>query len=287
MNSVFRWLCGELNGNFFQFMQNTANVAIEPYVALLAQKKSTVFKLEGDDLDGDEYPITSEDLSGLARIAGVFPPFITAESNLGSLVGSSSYKVGDIEYSERGLFNMDEERFNYVRTNQNTYYSDISTLATERLRSSIVPEGAPILGYIADGTVVFTEDGHIIPEAILSEPPTDNAYIAFYGEQYLFASETFIIAALVRDETYKNIYESLMRIRRTNPSVYELSVLTETIASDYIINLFIERSGNRFILHYTPNEDSTVESKTRRLAVWKSVIQEKYKLLTLDRKSVV
>lgn len=282
MNKAFRWLCGELNGDFFRFMQETANYIITPYVDELAKKKSMVFKLEEEDIHGNEYPISSEDLHGIAKIAGVFPPFITAESNLGSLVGSSSHIVGGVEYSDRGLFNMDEERFNYVRTDQNTYYSDITTIATERLRSSLVPEGAPILGYIADGTVVFNEDGSLIPEAITAEPPVDKAYIAFYGEKYLFASETFIISDVVNDATYKKIYESLMRIRSSHPNISELSFLTVTIAEDYLTELSIERSGNRFILHYVLNDSSTVTDKIRRLAVWKSIIQKKYKLITFQ-----
>ena len=282
MRQPFRWLCGELNGNYFQFLQDVCNTYIATFMQELAIKKATVFKLSDEDIGDGEYPIPSEDLHGIAKIAGIFPPFVTAESNVGSLVGSSSYKVSGVEYSERGLFNMDEERLNYVRATPNNYASDITTLANSRLRASFVPDGAPILGYIEEGTTVFNEDGTLIPSAILSEPPVDKAYIAYYGEKYLFAAETFIISAVVDDTTFKKIYESLMRIRSSHPSIYELSFLTTLLLDDYVQNMFLERSGNRFILHYSLNDESILTGKIRMLSVWKSTIQKKYKLLTFQ-----
>jgi hypothetical protein len=283
MRQPFRWLCGELNGNYYQFLQNVCNTFIAPFMQDIAIKKATVFKLDDDDIESGEYPILPEDLNGIAKVAGVFPPYVTAESTAGCIVGSSSYKVGGVEYSERGLFNLDEERFNYVSTSTSVYGSDITTLANSRLRSSMVPDGAPILGYIEEGTTVFNEDGiSVIPSAILPSPPVGKAYIAYYGEKYLFAAETFIISAVVDDATFKKIYESLMRIRSSHPSIYELSFLTTLLLDDYVHNMYIERSGNRFILHYTLNEESRLKSKVRMLTVWKSTIQKKYKLLTFQ-----
>lgn len=283
MKAVFRWLCGELNGDMYQAFTKTLTEFNKPFEQLLVQKKSAVFKLESDsDITANETPISPEDLRGIAKIAGVFPPFVTAESNLGSLIGSPAQVVVGVQYSERGLFDMIDERFKFYRTTQNAYSSDITTLATSVLRSSMVPEGAPVLGYIAEGSTVFNVDGTIIPSAILPEPPATGAYVPYYGPKYLFLAETFLIASVVDDDTFKSIFECLQRVRYNFPSITELARLTQLLLQDYLTNMYIERVGYRFVLHYTLNELSSLPSKIKMLAAWQKIILIKYKLLTFQ-----
>lgn len=286
MKSVYRWLCGELNGDLFQNIQIVANTMNKQFEDLVSSKKNTVFKLESEDIRYNEVPVSNEDFIGIAKVAGVFPPFVTAESNIGSIVGSPSHIVDGTEFSDRGLFDMDGEAFRFFRTVPNVQFAtDISTLATERLRMTVVPLGTPILGYIAEGTTVFNPDGTIIPGSILTSPPDGVAWMPYYGDKYLFASETFVVSSVVDIETHKALFEAMQTIRYSSPSIAALEKITTTILKDYVYNIRITRSGYRFLLRYTINEGALLDQKTRRLAVWKRLIGMKYKLFVFQEEA--
>lgn len=282
MRKVFRHLIGELNGEWIKSIYVFLNNVIEEYAELFAYFTGMVFKLGDEDLSGDEIPIREEDMRGIATIAGVFTPFITAESNAGSIKFTDSKRVGDREYSERGLYNMVKERFDYFRTNTYPYVSDITTLATSALRASFVPVGAPILGYIEEGVPIFNEDGTVITENILATPPVGKAYYPYYGDKYLFFAETFLIKAYIDAPTFKKMFESFQRMRYSNPSIYEFAYITQLIMEDYVTNVYFEEVGNRRVVHYTLDGTSALEKKVKKTYIWKLLAQLKFPQFVLE-----
>lgn len=277
MKSIFRYLNAEFNGFFVTAYHRALEGLTGDMKELFSYMRKVQLKLESEDIGSGEVPISEEDLKGIGTIAGLFVPFISAESNVGSLVFTKETTVNGNNYAERGLFDMNGETFKYVRTDAGAYQSDITSLAGERLRASFVPDGAPILGYIADGTVAFTEDGRIIPEAILASPPADKAYVPYYGEKYLFLAETFLIKSYIDIETYKNLLLSLQRIRYGGSSLAELVYLTELLLEDYLYDISFESYARSVKMKYKINEESEISGKVKKLYVWKHIVEMKFK----------
>lgn len=277
MKSVFRYLVAEFNG----FYVTTIQRALEEYMADLKEVMHYIrrvqFKLEDEGIVSGESPIREDDVRGIGKIAGLFTPYISAESNIGSIVFTPPFKVGTKSYAERGLFNMNEEVFNFFRTNTSTYPDDITTIANERLRSSFVPSGTPILGYIAEGDIALTPDGKIIPEVIRATPPADRAYYPYYGEKYLFMAETFLIQTYIDIQTYKKLLESFQRIRYAGSSIAELCYLTETLMEDYIYDMQFTSSTSSVRLTYRLNEESPLTGKVKKFYMWTLILAMKFK----------
>lgn len=282
MTKLFRYLNSELNGVYIKGMYYFLNLLTNTFDDVFSYAKNMVFKLESEDITGNEIPITEDDLLGIAKIAGVFTPFISAESNAGSILFTNSHIVNGVEYSERGLLDNNEERFIFVRTTQDAYTTDIVTEATTIRQASFIPEGTPVVGYIAEGDVVLTTDGHIIPGAIRSVPPVDLAYMEYYGPTFLFLAETFLVEAFMSADVFKKMFESFQRIRYNGASLSELSSITKLILDDYVSNMYFVPSGNRSVCHYTLNSESELTSKTKKTYIWKLLVSTKYKQLVLQ-----
>ena len=227
--AIFRHLTGEFtNGWLLSALHNFLNPFIANVCDTFAYAHNMVFKLETEDITGNEIPIRDEDVYGIGKIAGVFVPYISQESNLGCIVFGSSNKSNGYEYSERGLFDRKKELFVYNRMDQVDDDYDLANLATKNQQASFVPHGAPVLGYIWAGDDVLTEDGQIITSAIHAAKPTDNTpYVEFYGEQYLILSETFVQESYLDVETYKKLFEEMQSIRYNGVSVTALVHLKE------------------------------------------------------------
>lgn len=283
MKKFFRDLTAEANGFYIKGIVSSLNNVVSYFNDVFSYMAAVQFKTPEDPtLLASEYPIEDKDLRDIAKIAGVFTPFISAESNLGSLAFTSSKIVDGVQYSERGLFDILSESFKFFRTSPGTYPTDINTLATKYLRSSLVPEGAPILGYIEEGSTVLTEDGQIIPSAILPSPPVDKAYYPYYGEQYLFLAENFLIEAYLDLATFKELFESFQRIRYNGASIVELANITVLLMGDFVYDIGIVPDGQKFIVYYKLNQESELVGKTKRLYIWRMLLRQKYKQFALS-----
>lgn len=283
MKRFFRHLTAEANGFYLKGLNGILNEVTVYFYEALSYLRNVVWKIDDDPtLTNQEYAITDKDLRDIAKIAGVFTPFISAESNLGSLAFTSSKIVDGVQYSERGLFDMLSEGFKFFRTAPGSYGTDITTLATKYLRSSLVPEGAPILGYIEEGSTVLTEDGQIIPSAILPSPPVDKAYYPYYGEKYLFLAENFLIEAYLDLATFKELFESFQRIRYNGASIAELANITKALMDDFVYDIDIVQDGQKFIMYYKLNQESELVGKTKRLYIWRMLLRQKYKQFALS-----
>ena len=273
MKPFFRFLTSEINGFLLSSFNHFLNVYITYLYPVLSYFNLVQFKSPDEPAVDGELNMTAEDIDGIGKIAGVFQPYISAESNLGSLVFTNN-----VLYTERGLFNMDDEKFDIVRTAQEDYPDDITTLATDRLRASWIPTGQPILGWIPYGVDVLDEDGNIIWASILPAVPEPPGYAyPYYGEEYLFLAETFFKFAYLDVDTYKQYIESQQRIRYNGVNVAELCTITEILTEDYVKIHSFGLFGTARILFYSLNETSPLPEKNKRLFIWLQLLQDKFK----------
>ena len=133
--------------------------------------------------------IDKEYIKGLGLFAGVYVPILDAGLQF-AMYMTDSFIVNDVQRSERGLYNVAQERFDFVHTEQDDYAEDINTLATPSLKSGLVGNET-VLGYVSENaTNVLLPDGTVNPDVILSTPPSNASYTEFYGNQFMFLEET-------------------------------------------------------------------------------------------------
>lgn len=272
----FRFFRGEFNGYYVRKYLMSRNAAVLDIVDELVYHGKKAWKLE-DEVSNGELPIREAELIGIAMYAGVMRPVQYIDNTIGSLRFTTSNIVNGEERSERGLFDTVTETFKFVHTEQDEYADDITTEASTTQRSSFVPEGATPVGYIAEGTQVFDEEGNIIPGSILEDPPVGVPYTVFYGEEYLWFEETFKNNAAMEIGAFKAYFESIVRMRRNGPSIAGLLEVTEVLCEDYLIDLEVEYVGPHYILHYAINNGSLLVNKSGRLTAWLSFIEKRFK----------
>lgn len=211
--SFFRFLRGEINGFYLRSINEAVNATAKDIRSFFAIFKSKQFELD---------KIDENSLYGLGSFAGIFLPILTKTDSVNSLKMTESYIEDDTEYSECGLFNTEQEKFeffplniktayfSFVRTNQAVYTSDINTTSSVRDRSSLVGDET-VLGYIsANATDIFDVKGNIKTDVILSVPPTNAVYTEYYGDNFLFLSEG--------DESDA---DEIVKIRMTDSNIVE------------------------------------------------------------------
>jgi hypothetical protein len=190
-------------------LNTAAREAVEEFI----YQASFKWKLENEVTKG-EVPIREEDMYHIGRVAGIFQQVMIGYHNTGSVKYTGSHVVNGKERSERGLFDMDKNTHAFAHTGRDSYPEDITTEATSKLRSGLVPEGTIPLGYVYYGDQLYRPDGTVIWENLHTSPPDDGTpYAPFYGEKYLTFEETFEGEVNLPVEAYKKLFECLMRIR--------------------------------------------------------------------------
>ncbi len=283
MKKIFRFLRGELNGFYIKNISYCLNNITKDVESLLSYFWLMQFK-SPTDVTVNELPISEEDLLGIGRFAGIFMPTVTADSTSGSLRLSNSNIIKGINYSERGLFERVKADWTYLRTNQNIYTDDISTLATRDRQAGFVPEGQPILGYIEEGVNMFDENGYIIESLILPSPPAGKAYSPYYGEKFMHLAEVYTILQELGYETYMLLFTNMQYIMYNGANIRSFLRLTELLVSDYVEDITIEADTNRYIVNYTLNYDTELDDRVKRLFAWQYIIRQTYKLFVLQER---
>jgi len=279
----FRFHRAELEGGYYlKNLLHSWNESVVDVIDELIYQGTFQWKLESEITAG-ELPIREDDLIGIGKFAGIFRPFQYQQNSLGSVRFTQSNVVGGAERSERGLYNVDNEVFEFVRTAQDDYPTDISTEALESRKMTLVPAGTVPVGYVKFGTDLFRADGTIITESILSAPPTDGApYTEYYGDKYLFLEEVFSVALFVMTiGMFKKYYECLMRIRYNGSSVKELLYITSLLGEGYIYDIEVVQVTYYYTLYYSLNEALEIDNKSGRFSTWELVILQEYKMFTL------
>jgi hypothetical protein len=254
------------------------NFNAEDVVDELVYQALFQWKLE-DEITAKEMAIRDEDVINIGKIAGLFQPRVFQKLSLGSVYFTQSHVVNGQQRSERGLVDMDFESYRFVREEQDDYPDDIVNEASEKLRMGLVPSGTEPLGYVASGTDLYDEEGNVIWENILPEPPADGrAYIPFYGEKFLAHEEFFSRETPLTVDVFKLLLECVQRIRYNGPTIKSLFDITQILGEGYIYDLNIEAQERYYICYYRLNEDTAVLNRERRFGAWQNVCKQKFKL---------
>lgn len=267
----FRFLRGEINGFYLTRFHNAVNVFTKDVRDFFINFRTMQFNNEMD----------SDTLFGIGKFASVFLPRYTTEEQAYAVTFSESHVVDGNEYSERGLYNTDEERFEFKHTTQEEGLPDINTLATPSLRSSLVGD-EQVQGYIpSSATEVLDENGNVRMSKILPSPPSREAYSEFYGNEFLFISEGASIQyKSLNPKLYIDIYKTLQWIRYNGVSLESLLHITEVLCPDGFVKIKnIELMGDNlhFQITYEADENSAVTNKAQRLFLLEYLIRLKFK----------
>jgi hypothetical protein len=278
----FRFFRGELySGYYLSRVLTFLNHAVREVVDELVYRILSQWKAE-EDTTAEEMPLRDEDVLGIGKIAGLFQTRAYGGVTTGSIYFTSSHAVNGKERSERGLFNMDSENFEFPRAEHDEYPDDIDSEASALRRMSVVPEGAAPAGYVPEGTPAFDDAGNVLWDNILPAPPEDGTpYVPFYGEKYLHFEETFYKELPITVDLFRVLFECVQRIRCHGPTIKGLLEVTDILGGGgYIFGLSIEQIGRRYEVTYRLDPNFWLFQRERRLAAWKIMCAQKFKLFT-------
>lgn len=267
----FRFLRGELNG----FYINSINNAI---IKLTNSNKAGLIQFSNQQFEANKMDSTT--LYNLGRFAGVKLPRRPTSEAKTSLYMTESYKVNDVEFSERGLYRTESEDFYFVHTDQSITTPDINTLASDTERSSLVGD-EPVLGYIPeDAKDVIDDNGHVRPDKVLSEPPVGKAYSDYYGNDFLFLAEGGVTYESITFSLYIELFKALQWIRYNGVSLASLARVIHVLCPEGLVLITDIRvaDNNKLInVFYDYDESVTVTNKEQRLALLQYIISLKFK----------
>lgn len=267
----FRFLRGELNG----FYINSINNAI---IKLTNSNKAGLIQFSNQQFEANKMDSTT--LYNLGHFAGVKLPRRPTSEAKTSLYMTESYKVNDVEFSERGLYRSESEDFYFVHTDQSITTPDINTLASDTERSSLVGD-EPVLGYIPeDAKDVIDDNGHVRPDKVLSEPPVGKAYSDYYGNDFLFLAEGGVTYESITFSLYIELFKALQWIRYNGVSLASLARVIHVLCPEGLVLITDIRvaDNNKLInVFYDYDESVTVTNKEQRLALLQYIISLKFK----------
>ena len=189
------------------------------------------------------------------------------------IVLTESYEINGVEYSERGLYKPPVPN-----------YPDINTLATEDERSSLVGD-EEVIGYIAEDEIdVLDNQGKVRTEKILYEVPEGKAYSEYYGNQFLFLSESEKIYEDTDPEVFFDLYKALQHIRYNGASIKSLAELVSLVCPDGLIkikNIEVAVDGTHINVYYDYDSEVAVTYKGQRKALFETLVGEKFKQVVL------
>jgi hypothetical protein len=278
MKQPFRYFRGEFNGAYLYNLVRCPNYTAQDITDELVYHILFQWKLE-DEITAHEMAIRDDDIINIGKIAGLFQPRTSDKVSLGSTYFTQSHVVNGKQRSERGLMDMDNESFKFVREEYDDYPDDIVNEASDRFRMGLVPPGTEPVGYVLAGTPLYDSEGTILWENVLPDPPTDgSAYIPFYGEKFLVHEEFFNRETPLAVDIFKLLLECVQRIRHNGPTIKSLFDVTQILGEGYIYDLKIEAQARYYLCYYRVNEDTTVLNRERRFGAWQNICKQKFKL---------
>ena len=190
--SIFRYLRGEINGYYLNNIHNTVEKEVTDIKDFFTDFYNQQFQLD---------KISSKTLFNIGKFASVFLPRRPLSESTTSIYMSESKVVDDTEFSERGLYNIENEKFNFYHLNLNSYgvfyfkhtseeeTEDINTLSSPYMKSSLIGDES-LLGYVSESvTNLYNSDGTIDMSKVTENPPENVAYNRVYGDNFSVLSE--------------------------------------------------------------------------------------------------
>lgn len=264
--AFFRFLRGELNGYYITNLYNTLNKTTEDIKDFISSFHNTQFSL------GE---MKEEDIYNLGRFAGVALKRTSHEDSSFSIRMSDSHEKNGVEVSEQGLFDTEQERFDFSFA---LGEGDINDNATKAKRSSLVGDEQPV-GYIAEGTTdLFNNDGTVKEDKILSAPPTNKAYTDFYGNKYTMFASGFYSYQLLSIELYIELFKALQTIRYNGVSLETLCKIILLVCGGDLVKISridtIDETHNN--VYYVFDDTVEIDYKQQRLSLLEYIINLKF-----------
>lgn len=197
--AFFRWLRGELNGFYLKNFDNSHNLHTQEIKDFLVDFHNQQFEIG---------KITNKNLYGIGKTAGIYLPRLASSESASSIRMTESHIENGYEFSERGLFRVANEMFEFYHCIDDSVgyfifinYDDINLETDANNRSSLVGD-EDVIGYIsAESTDIFEDDFTVKASAVLPYPPFGVDYNNFFGNDFLFLTENY---AENLDGTVKN-----------------------------------------------------------------------------------
>lgn len=264
--AFFRFLRGELNGYYITNLYNTLNKTTEDIKDFIISFRNAQFSL------GE---MKEEDIYNLGRFAGVALKRTSQEDSSFSVRMSDSHEKNGVEVSEQGLFDTEQERFDFSFA---LGEGDINDNATKAKRSSLVGDEQPV-GYIAEGiTDLFNKDGTLNEDKILSAPPTDKAYTDFYGNKYTMFASGFYSYQLFSVELYIELFKALQVIRYNGVSLETLCKIILLVCGEDLVKISridtVDEAHNN--VYYVFDNTVEIDYKQQRLSLLEYIINLKF-----------
>ena len=302
----FRFLRGELNGYYFQKINEMLNKGMQDNEKFLVDFSHMVFKTS-EQVKTGEYPVPSTILHGLGMFAGVFPPWLTQDSLLASLRFTTSHKVQGTEVSDEGLFEESKEAFQFPDSYNSALYTHEGTgrnaWATNSLRTSLVEKEAKILGFFKEGDKIIKADGSldisllIVPTVPYTQwlswaeeqsEAEHKVYYPFYGYEYLYLAEESPTTARTVDSLLIELIKAMQYVRYNGTSIKSLCEFAHILCPSFLFITGIEWNNNHNygIVNYGIDEDYEIADKLLRTEVFKLIIRMKFKHYAFNEQSI-
>lgn len=273
---IFRYLRGELNGFYLRKLQDTMNSFVSEVKDLFAYFKNMQFNLQA---------MTTDDIYNLGKFAGVFLPSLSYGDLFGAFKMTDSHIVNGQERSERGLLNRETEAFDFFHLEEETYDTDINTLATSDMKSSLVGTETEI-GYISsEEEDVLDAEGNVKNSAVLPTAPSGVAYTEFYGNQFTFLAEMKLDKRNISIRLFYPLLKIMQNIRYNGASIATLVDVFETLCPNGFITIQSITKHSVlpvFVINYVYNEAATINLKAQRFATLEYVIAQKFPQIFLN-----
>lgn len=287
MKAFFRFLRGELNGFYLQKLNEVSNLFSNNIKTFLFYFANMQFIIKEEAKD-NEVPINNEMIKGIGVSAGVFPPYVMQESLSSALHFTGSHIVNNKEYSERGLYNIEGRAFNFIRTDEQEYTSDINTQATSENRSSLVEADREPIGYFPEGEIIIAEDGSIDYSKLMSKPRPNHADAPFYGDIFLYLSEIYPTLGITDTQVMLYIIKAMQWVRYNGMNIASLTEFAEIICPNflYIIDIDWSTLYAHGVVEYGIDENYDTKDKLLRENIFKTLVQKKFSQLAFSQVSI-
>lgn len=284
MKAFFRFLRGELNGFYVQKLNAVNNLFSDSIKTFLSHFANMQFVTEAEAKD-DEVPIDNAMIKGIGVIAGAFPPYVMQESLSSALRFTGSHIVNGKEYSERGLYNVEGQAFNFIRTDEQEYTSDINTQATSAERSSLVEADREPIGYFPEGETVIRDDGSIDYSKLMSSPRPNHADAPFYGDIFLYLSETYPVLGITDMQVMLYVIKAMQWIRYNGMNIASLTEFAKIICPDFLFIIDIDWTTlyAHGVVEYGIDEEYETSNKLLRESIFKALAQKKFSQLAFSQ----
>ena len=272
--ALFRFLRGELNGYYITNLYNSFNEYSSDIKRFFIEFQNQQFELG---------KISNETLYNLGKFASVFLPRRPVADSRTSVYMTDSHVVDGVEYSERGLFDTENESFEFVHTDPSIETPDINTLATDTKRSSLVGDETAE-GYISsEETDVLDDNGMVRPQKVSDTPP-DVPYSEFYGNQFLFLSEGDTVYEVIAPSLFIELFKAMQWIRYNGASLASLARIISTLCPEGLVKISrneVASDGRSVYIYYVYDSSSPVTEKEARFALLEYLVNLKFKQVQL------